>query len=98
MSTSFTFSDTITFSVTHARHMAAKVATDLKRMQRFYGAPSDAWIDAERPSTGSRRMARSSSRPSSTRRGTWPAHFLTTMIPVAFAPVPIQQVPSSIAS
>ena len=31
-----------TFTVTHARHMAAKVATDLKRMQRLYGTPSDA--------------------------------------------------------
>jgi hypothetical protein len=26
-----------TFTVTHARHMAAKVSTDLKRMQRLYG-------------------------------------------------------------
>nr|WP_246886778.1 hypothetical protein [Pseudomonas chlororaphis] len=25
--------------------MAAKVATDLKRMQRFYGYPSDTWIE-----------------------------------------------------
>jgi hypothetical protein len=30
--------------VTHARHMAAKVATDLKRMQRLYGDPADARI------------------------------------------------------
>lgn len=41
MSSSFTFSETATFTVTHARHMAAKVATDLKRMQRLYGSPSD---------------------------------------------------------
>lgn len=41
MSLSHTFTDSATFTVTHARHMAAKVATDLKRMQRFYGAPSD---------------------------------------------------------
>jgi len=34
-------SDSVSFTVTHARHMAAKVATDLKRMQRLYGAPSD---------------------------------------------------------
>lgn len=40
----FTFTESITFTVTHARHIAAKVATDLKRMQRFYGAPSDADI------------------------------------------------------
>jgi hypothetical protein len=41
MSNSFTVSEAITFTLTHAKYMAAKVATDLKRMQRFYGAPSD---------------------------------------------------------
>jgi hypothetical protein len=41
MSTSFTLSETTTFTITHARYMAAKVATDLKRMQRFYGSPTD---------------------------------------------------------
>ena len=45
MTTTFTFSEATTFTVTHARHMAAKVATDLKRMQRFYGAPSDSAIE-----------------------------------------------------
>jgi hypothetical protein len=44
MSVSFTTTETITFTVTHAKHMAAKVATDLKRMQRFYGKPSDTQI------------------------------------------------------
>lgn len=44
MSYSFTISETTTFTVTHARHMAAKVATDLKRLQRLYSAPSDAAI------------------------------------------------------
>jgi hypothetical protein len=44
MSYSYTTTDSVTFTVTHARHMAAKVATDLKRMQRFYGSPSDADI------------------------------------------------------
>lgn len=44
MSYSYTFNDSITFTVTHARHIAAKVATDLKRMQRLYGEPSDARI------------------------------------------------------
>jgi hypothetical protein len=44
MSYSYTFNDSITFTVTHAKHIAAKVATDLKRMQRLYGAPSDASI------------------------------------------------------
>ena len=41
---SFTVTQATTFTVTHARHMAAKVATDLKRLQRLYGAPSDSSI------------------------------------------------------
>jgi len=44
MTDSYTLSDTTTFTITHARHIAAKVATDLKRMQRFYGKPSDSEI------------------------------------------------------
>lgn len=44
MTDSYTISDSLSFSVTHARHMAAKVATDLKRMQRLYGSPSDGSI------------------------------------------------------
>ena len=36
---------TSTFTSTHASYIAAKVATDLKRMQRFYGEPSDKSID-----------------------------------------------------
>ena len=44
MADSYTLTDT--FTVTHARHMAAKVATDLKRMQRFYGYPCDTEIAA----------------------------------------------------
>lgn len=44
MSYAFTTTDSTTFTITHARHLAAKVATDLKRFQRFYGKPSDAWI------------------------------------------------------
>lgn len=41
MSYSYTVTESTTFTVTHARHIAAKVATDLKRLQRFYGEPSD---------------------------------------------------------
>ena len=37
----YSYTQTTTFTVTHARHLVAKVATDLKRMQRFYGSPSD---------------------------------------------------------
>jgi len=44
MSSTFTASDTITFTLTHAKYMAAKLATDLKRIQRFYGSPTDARI------------------------------------------------------
>lgn len=42
---STTYAESQTFTVTHARHMAAKVATDLRRMQRFYGKPGDAMIE-----------------------------------------------------
>ncbi|WP_185226255.1 HORMA-1 domain-containing protein [Chryseobacterium indologenes] len=38
---SYTVSNTQTFTLTHAKYLASKVATDLKRMQRFYGYPSD---------------------------------------------------------
>lgn len=41
MSSSYSITESSTFTVTYARHMAAKVATDLKRMQRFYGKPTD---------------------------------------------------------
>lgn len=41
---SYTVSETRTFTLTHAKHIAAKIATDLKRLQRFYGQPSDATI------------------------------------------------------
>jgi hypothetical protein len=44
MSSSFTISEATSFTVTHARHMASKVATDLKRLQRFYGEPGDTHI------------------------------------------------------
>ena len=40
MSTS-SYSGSTTFTVTHAKELAVKVATDLKRMQRFYNEPSD---------------------------------------------------------
>ena len=38
---SYSISESTTFTLTHAKHMAAKVSADLKRMQRFYGYPSD---------------------------------------------------------
>ncbi|GJE41549.1 hypothetical protein [Methylobacterium soli] len=47
MSYSFALTESAseTFTVTHARHMAAKVATDLKRIQRLYGGiPTDSTI------------------------------------------------------
>lgn len=46
MSYSFTQTNTQTFTLTHAKHIAAKVATDLKRMQRFYGYPTDNNIES----------------------------------------------------
>jgi Bacterial HORMA domain family 1 len=44
MSYSTTITNSVTFTLTHARYLASKVATDLKRMQRFYGKPSDTEI------------------------------------------------------
>jgi hypothetical protein len=41
---SYTITDSATFTITHARHMGAKVAADLKRIQRLYGGISDEWI------------------------------------------------------
>lgn len=38
MSYSFTATETKTFTLTHARHLAAKVTADLKRLQRLYGS------------------------------------------------------------
>ena len=42
---SYTTTETSTFTITHARYIASKVATDLKRFQRFYGSPSDDLIN-----------------------------------------------------
>lgn len=41
MAMSFTVTESQTFTETHAKHMASKVAADLKRLQRLYDAPSD---------------------------------------------------------
>lgn len=45
MSSSYTSSESQSFTITHARKIAVKVATDLKRLQRFYGQPSDGVIE-----------------------------------------------------
>ncbi|MGO0110802.1 HORMA-1 domain-containing protein [Pseudomonas putida] len=39
-SSSYSVAETQTFTLTHAKHMAAKVAADLMRLQRLYGKPS----------------------------------------------------------
>ena len=44
MSTSFSYTESTTFTIAHARHIASKVATDLKRFQRFYCTPADEMI------------------------------------------------------
>jgi hypothetical protein len=41
MSYSFTTTESKTFTLTHAKHLAAKVSSDLMRLKRFYGSPSD---------------------------------------------------------
>ncbi len=40
----YSVSESSTFTLTHARHLAAKFAADLKRMQRFHGHPTDVHI------------------------------------------------------
>jgi hypothetical protein len=45
MTMSFTHTESQTFTITHARHLASKMATDLKRIQRFYNNPGDRLID-----------------------------------------------------
>lgn len=44
MTYSYTKSDSVSFTRSQARKPASKVATDLKRMQRYYKAPSDRLI------------------------------------------------------
>ncbi|MDN5287690.1 MAG: hypothetical protein JWR38_3964 [Mucilaginibacter sp.] len=44
MSYSFSSSETQTFTLTHAKHLASKVSADLKRIQRLYGSPNDSTI------------------------------------------------------
>jgi hypothetical protein len=46
MSYSLTSTNTQTFTLTHAKYLASKMAADLKRMQRFYNYPTDAQISA----------------------------------------------------
>lgn len=41
----YSLSDSITFTHSHAKQLGAKVATDLKRIQRFYDRPSDTLIE-----------------------------------------------------
>ena len=45
MSSSFTYTGTQTFTRAHAKRISFKVATDLKRMQRLYGLPTDLEIE-----------------------------------------------------
>ena len=44
MSYSSTYNETTTFTLSHARHIASKVAADLERMRCFYGSPTESWI------------------------------------------------------
>jgi Bacterial HORMA domain family 1 len=41
----FSYTQSATFTRTHARYLASKVAGDLRQMQVFYGRPSDEEID-----------------------------------------------------
>ncbi len=43
---SWTHTATESFTRSSARYVVSKVAADLKLMQRFYGQPSDSWIES----------------------------------------------------
>lgn len=45
MSGTYTLTTTETFTRAHAKKISYRVATDLKRMQRLYGRPTDEWIE-----------------------------------------------------
>lgn len=42
----FTTTNTTSYTTSKAKYVASKVQTDLRQFQRWYGEPSDAWIDA----------------------------------------------------
>ena len=46
MSYSNTITSATTFTLTHAKYIASKVATDLARIQRFYDLPTNSQIHA----------------------------------------------------
>lgn len=39
------YSATETFSISHARHIASRVAADMRQMSRYYGYPDESQID-----------------------------------------------------
>lgn len=45
MTTTFTTSSTSSFTITHAKYLASKIAADLRQMQIFYGRPTDKEIE-----------------------------------------------------
>jgi hypothetical protein len=46
MSSSYTTTSSTSYTTSNAKYVASKVQTDLRQFQRWYGEPSDAWIDA----------------------------------------------------
>lgn len=44
MTSTVTWTETETFTITHAKRMASKVGTDLTRLRRLYGSPTEARI------------------------------------------------------
>jgi hypothetical protein len=46
MTTTYTTSSTSSFTLTHAKYLASKLASDLRQMQLFYGKPTDSEIAA----------------------------------------------------
>ena len=46
MTTTYTTSSTSSFTVTHAKYLASKIAADLRQVKLFYGRPTDSEITA----------------------------------------------------
>lgn len=45
MTSTFTYTNTVTFTRTHARYLASKIGSDLHQMQLYYGRPTEKEIE-----------------------------------------------------
>ncbi|HTA98156.1 MAG TPA: hypothetical protein VK730_11005 [Solirubrobacteraceae bacterium] len=45
MSGSYSYSESESFTIAHARHISSRVAADMRQMSRYYGYPDESHID-----------------------------------------------------